>query len=47
MTTLQLKVIQSAVAIRVRRGEDIEYVLDSYTKLTDDERAIIYANLMR
>ena len=47
MTALQLRVIQNAVAIRVRRGEDIEDVLDSYPKLTEEECWIIYTNLMR
>ena len=47
MTAIQLKIIQSAVAIRVRRGEDILYVLETYPKLSQEERVIIYNNLMR
>lgn len=46
MSPLQLKIIQKAVAIRVERGEDIDHVLSSYTKLTEVERAMIKKNLV-
>ena len=38
-------VIKAAVKIRVRRGEKIDDVLASYTKLTDKERAQIKKEL--
>lgn len=41
MTKIQLSLITKAVNIRVTRGEDIDSVLSSYTKLTDEERASI------
>ena len=43
MTKLQLKIITNAVRIRVERGEDIDEVLTSYTKLTDAEKEQIKA----
>lgn len=45
MTPLQLKIIQKAVQIRVNRGEDIDEVLESYTKLSSEEMALIKKNL--
>lgn len=43
MTNLQLKIITSAVKIRVERGEDIDLVLDSYSKLSSAEKEQIKA----
>lgn len=43
MTNLQLKIITSAVKIRVERGEDIDLVLDSYSKLSNTEKEQIKA----
>ena len=45
MTPLQLKIIFNACKIRVLRGEDINEVIDSYEKLTSDERQIIFDQL--
>ena len=41
MTKIQLTIITKAAAIRVARGEKVDAVLASYTKLTDEERAAI------
>ena len=41
MTKIQLTIITKAAAIRVARGEEVDAVLASYTKLTDEERAAI------
>ena len=38
MSELQLKIIIHAVKIRVKRGEDLEEVLNSYPKLSPEER---------
>lgn len=38
MSPLQLKIIFNACKIRVSRGEDIDDVLDSYEKLTPEEK---------
>ena len=41
MTPLQLKVIKKAVSIRLSNNEDIDEILMSYPKLTEQERAAI------
>lgn len=38
MTPLQLRIITRAVKIRLDACENIDDILASYTKLTDDER---------
>lgn len=42
MTPLQLKVIYNAVVIRTQRGEDAVDVINSYEKLSKDEKKQIY-----
>ena len=46
MTPLQLKVIYNACLIRLQRKENINDILDSYTKLSPKEREILYSELM-
>lgn len=41
MSDIMLNLIIKAVHIRLGRGEALEAILTSYTKLTDDERAFI------
>ena len=38
MTPLQLKIIFNAIKIRVSRGEDLDEAINSYTKLTPQEK---------
>lgn len=38
VTTFQLKVVKKAVAIRLKNGETLEDILESYTKLSDDQK---------
>ena len=45
MSPLQLKVIYNACVIRLGRGEDIETILDSYPKLSQEEREQLTAQL--
>lgn len=45
MSPLQLKIIFNACKIRVARGEDLAEVVDSYEKLTSDEKDILYKEL--
>lgn len=42
MTPLQLKIIYNAVVIRVQRGEDPVDVINTYEKLSNDEKKEIY-----
>lgn len=42
MTPLQLKIIYNAVVIRVQRGENPVDVINSYEKLSSDEKKEIY-----
>lgn len=46
MTDLQLKVIKKAVIIRINNGENIDNILSSYTKLSDEERTVIKSELI-
>jgi hypothetical protein len=39
------KVIKKAAIIRVKRGEDIQDVIDSYPKLSDKQRAQLFIDL--
>lgn len=41
MTPLQIKIIQRAIQIRVDRGEDVDEVINSYTKLDEVEKTMI------
>lgn len=45
MSPLQLKIIYNAVTIRVQRGEDIMTVINSYEKLSQEEKDLIYKNV--
>lgn len=45
MTPLQLKIIYNAVVIRVQRGESAVDVINSYEKLSNDEKKILYESL--
>lgn len=38
LSNIQKSIIIRAVQIRMRNGEDTEEILNSYTKLTDEER---------
>ena len=38
MTEILLNLMAKAVQIRVSRGEELEAVLDSYPKLTDEDK---------
>ena len=42
---LKLKIIYRAVKIRLNDGEVLEDILNSYTKLTENEKQIIIDNL--
>ena len=37
MTNLQLKIIKRAVSLRVNAGEDLDSILASYSKLSQEE----------
>lgn len=41
MSPLQLKIIINACKIRISRGEDMYEVVDSYEKLSADERTYV------
>lgn len=41
MTPLQLRVIKKAIVIRLANNEDIDEILASYSKLTEEERVAI------
>ncbi len=41
----KLKIICLGVQVKLDRGEDLEIILSSYTKLTTDEKQIIRATL--
>lgn len=43
LSNIQKNIIIKAVKIRVRNGEEIDDILKSYTKLTEDERESIKA----
>lgn len=38
ITAFQLKIVKKAIAIRVKNGEALEDILDSYTKLSDEQK---------
>lgn len=46
MTPLQLKVIKKAVIIRLSNLENIDEILTSYSKLTEEEKKIIKQELV-
>lgn len=39
MTSIQLKIIERAIRIRLDNGEDLEDILASYPKLSSEETA--------
>lgn len=41
MSTLQLKVIVYGVRSKIRKGEDLEKILNSYINLTEDEKQYV------
>lgn len=45
MSELRLKIMVNACRIRVLGGEDLEEVLDSYPKLTENDKEYIRAEL--
>ena len=38
MTAVQLKIIERAIQIRLNNREELEVILNSYTKLSDSEK---------
>ena len=38
MSALQMKIIIAGIRIKLARGEDLEGILESYVKLTDEEK---------
>jgi len=38
VTAFQLKVVKKAIAIRIKNGEELEDILASYTKLSDEQK---------
>lgn len=45
LSSIQRNIIIKAVKIRMDRGEDIHEVLESYSRLTDDEREEVMASI--
>lgn len=43
MTGIKLKIMISAVKIRMRSGETLEAILESYTALTEEDKESIRA----
>ncbi len=41
MTDAQLKLITYGIRIKLKRGEELETILSSYVKLTDEEKKTI------
>ena len=41
MTAAQLKLITYGIKIKLKRGEELETILSSYVKLTDEEKETI------
>ena len=39
--TTRLKVIMYGIKVKLNRGEELEEILKSYTKLSDEEKQII------
>ena len=46
MTGIKLKIMVSAVKIRMKAGESLEEILDSYTALTDQDKESIRAAVL-
>lgn len=38
LSNLKLKMFSKAIKIKMERGEDLEDILNQYTKLTDEEK---------
>lgn len=41
MNSLMLNILINGIKIKLRRGGDLEEILNSYTKLTNDEKEYI------
>lgn len=46
LSKIKLKIMVKAVQIRVSNGEDIDDVLNSYPKLTDEDKTYIKAEII-
>lgn len=46
MTGIKLKIMVSAVKIRMKAGESLEGILQSYTALTDEDKENIRAAVL-
>lgn len=46
MTGIKLKIMVSAVKIRMKSGESLEEILQSYTALTDEDKESIRAAVL-
>lgn len=46
MTGIKLKIMVSAVKIRMRSGESLEDILESYVALTDEDKDSIRAAVL-
>lgn len=46
LSKTKLKIMVKAVEIRIKNGEEIDDILDSYPKLTDDDKAYIKAEII-
>lgn len=46
MMAIRIKIMVSAVKIRMRAGETLEEILESYTALTDEDRETIRKTIM-
>ena len=47
LSNIQKNIIIRAVKIRMEKGEDLETILASYTKLTDEEREEIMKQVIQ
>lgn len=47
MTPLQLKIIYNACVIRLERGEDLQDIINSYPKLSEEEKQELILQLAR
>lgn len=45
MSVIKLKIMARAAALRMAAGEDLETILASWPALTDEDRALIRAEL--
>ena len=47
VSALTYKTIKKAVIIRVKRGEDVNEVITSYSKLSDEQKAQMLSELIK